>query len=111
MERSSFGIRLKELREEANYSQKELAPLLNVSVNTISSYERGLIHPSDQTKIKIMEVFNVTMDYLLGVSDLKSCTSENDVIDLPSGLSRRAQRDIRFVIEFILDKERKGFYK
>lgn len=111
MERSSFGIRLKELREEANYSQKELAPLLQVSVNTISAYERGLMHPSDQTKIKMMKVFNVSMDYLLGITDLKYCKNEGDILYLPSGLSRKMQREIRFAIEFILDKEHKGFYK
>lgn len=111
MKCSSLSIRIKELREEANFSQKELAPLLAVSVNTVSSYERGLIHPSDQTKLNIMKVFNVTMDYLLGITDLRYISLNSDIIYLPSGLSRIAQRDIRFAIEFILEKERRGFYK
>lgn len=64
-----FGERLKELRNEKKLSQKELAGLLNVSGNTVHSWERDKQEPSMSTLLKISEIFEVTLDYLYGKSD------------------------------------------
>ncbi len=59
------GDRLKELREEKEFTQEELGKFLNVSRQTISGYESGAIEPSIANLVKIANIFNVSLDYLL----------------------------------------------
>ncbi|MDS1004755.1 helix-turn-helix transcriptional regulator [Clostridium sporogenes] len=61
-----FGDRLKELREEKEMTQEELGKLLNVSRQTVSGYEAGAIEPSISNLVKLADIFNVSLDYLLG---------------------------------------------
>lgn len=64
-----FGKRFYELRKEHNYTQHKLAKLLNISRSTISKYETGDLFPEIHTLIKIAKLFNVSLDYLIGLSD------------------------------------------
>ena len=66
-----IGTRLCDLRKMRNMTQKELAEKLSLSVNSISMYERGLSTPNDDVKIKIAQIFHVSLDYLLGNVDEK----------------------------------------
>lgn len=61
-----FGQILSELRIEHGMYQKELAAHLNVSISTISNYEKGNHHPDLDTLCKLANLFGVTTDYLLG---------------------------------------------
>lgn len=65
----SFGIKLKRLRDEKELTQKELGELLGFTRATISSYERCALYPSIEALIKICQFFNVSADYMLGLSD------------------------------------------
>lgn len=67
----SFAMRLKKLREQKKLNQTELANLLEVSNGSISKWERGDRQPDYETLEKIADTFNVTIDYLLGRSDIK----------------------------------------
>ncbi len=62
-------MRLKKLRESENMSQEELAKQLNLSQSSIAYYESDKKQPGQKTVIKIAKIFNVTIDYLYGVSD------------------------------------------
>jgi transcriptional regulator with XRE-family HTH domain len=64
-----LGYRLRELRKDRDLSQAQLAKQLNVSVYTISSYECEKTVPSDDIKLKIAKMFDVSLDYLLGLVD------------------------------------------
>jgi len=64
----SFSKRLKELRKENRISQKKLAVVLNVSPATISRYEQETISPTEENIVKTAMYFNVSADYLLGLS-------------------------------------------
>lgn len=68
----SFGGRLKELRLEKNISQQELGNLLLIARSSISKYEQNIQFPDFPTLIKISEIFNVSVDYLLCKSDFKT---------------------------------------
>jgi transcriptional regulator with XRE-family HTH domain len=65
----NFGTRLKTLRTESNYTQSQLAQKLSVTKSMISAYETGIRLPSFETLILISQIFGVTTDYLLGVSE------------------------------------------
>lgn len=72
----NFGQRLKLLREQNKMYQSELASKLNLAPSTISMYERGDRDPDTSTLFKIAQIFNVTTDYLLGITDTKSPINE-----------------------------------
>ena len=64
-----FAQRLKELREETNLTQSEVAKQCNLSCQCISSLEMGTRNPTGSTIIALADLFGVTSDYLLGRSD------------------------------------------
>lgn len=77
-----FSAKLKSLRTEYNMSQTDLAKLLGVSRSCISSYENKQRSPDQETLIKIASLFNVSTDYLLGVSvsDIEKYAVYSDVL-------------------------------
>jgi len=62
----NFGNRLRQLRKEKGLTQAELAKLLSIGESTISFYESGKRQPDYETLIRIADLFNVSVDYLLG---------------------------------------------
>ena len=62
-----LGEILRELRKDRGMTQSDLAELLSLSPLTISAYECGRSSPDDDVKIKIAKIFNVSLDYLLGL--------------------------------------------
>ena len=60
---------LKELRKEAGYSQKQIAEKLCISQQTYSDYENGKTEPTTDTLIRISKIYNVSLDFLLGMED------------------------------------------
>lgn len=65
-------FRIKEAREKAGYSQKELAEIIGVAPNTFHGYESGKHDPKSDLLIKIANTCHVTTDFLLGTSDSMS---------------------------------------
>jgi transcriptional regulator with XRE-family HTH domain len=63
------GERLKSLRELRQYTHAELAALLDVGYAQINRYESGRITPTGDVIARIAAVFNVSTDYLLGLTD------------------------------------------
>ena len=62
-------IRLKELRQERDLSQQELAKLLGVSRATYSRYENGKREIPLTLLIKLADIFKTSIDYIVGRSD------------------------------------------
>ena len=58
--------RVRELREDRDLKQREIAEYLNVSQNTYSQYENGVISLTAETLIKLADYYGVTVDYILG---------------------------------------------
>lgn len=65
MKNNSFGKRLKELRIEKGFSQRELGKIFNVCNQTISFWETGSREPDLDTLVKIVKFFDVTYEDLL----------------------------------------------
>lgn len=64
-------FRLKELRKKRRISQLKLAFDLNMNQNTISRYENMEREADYKTLIKIADYFDVSLDYLLGRTDIE----------------------------------------
>lgn len=67
-----FKIRLIQLREEANLTQKQLAEAVKIPNSTLNRYETGIRVPDYDTLIMIADFFDVTTDYLLGRTEKRS---------------------------------------
>ena len=61
----TFGEKISKLRKEYNYTQEQLADILNVSRQTVSKWESDIAYPEMHKLIKIGELFECSMDYLL----------------------------------------------
>lgn len=72
-----FGRRLQILREQNEMTQEQLAKLVSLSQQTIGHYEKGRANPSMETVILLAQLFNVSTDYLLGLTDDKSTARKN----------------------------------
>ena len=81
-----FSKRLKELRLANCETQKDLANAIEVGRTTISEYESGKIVPKQEGLLRIANHFNVSVDYLTGVSNTPATRKQN-VSDLDSLLN------------------------
>ncbi|MGX7150195.1 helix-turn-helix domain-containing protein [Enterococcus ureasiticus] len=63
--------RIRELREDNDYTQREVAALLNVGQRTYADYEYGKTRIPLDSIIKLAKFYNVDMNYICGVSDMK----------------------------------------
>lgn len=68
----SFGERLQELRKKKNLTQLALADIINVNVQTLARYEKNQRDPSIKTLFFLSRYFNVSIDYLLGKTDIEN---------------------------------------
>lgn len=64
-----FNERLKMIRIESGKTQKDVYLELGISPNGYASYEQGRTEPNVDTLIKLCKIFDVSADYLLGLTD------------------------------------------
>lgn len=62
-------MRIKDLREDADLTQKELAEFLNIRQNTYSQYETGMRQLPIDALMKLALYFNTSTDYILELTD------------------------------------------
>lgn len=71
--------RIRDMREDMDLTQKQVADMFNCSQQVYSNYELGQRGIPTDILIKIAKLYNVTTDYLLGLSDVKNpYGGEND---------------------------------
>ena len=63
--------RMRNLREDKDLKQKDIAKMLNVAQTTYSDYENGKINMPTSILIKLAELYNTSIDYLLGMTDTR----------------------------------------
>jgi len=103
--------RIKILREEFNMTQQELANKLQGAKSTIAMYENETRKPSYEVLIKLSDIFNCSIDYLLGKSDIRNVDLSNiriaqhNGIDT-NGLSEEDIEEIKKQVEYM--KWKKG---
>ena len=62
-------LRIRDLREDADLTQKEIAEYLNGNQSNYSKTERGQRALSLDDAIKLAELYKVSLDYLVGLTD------------------------------------------
>lgn len=65
-------MRLKDLREDNDLLQRDVAEYLNIRQNTYSQYENGQRQLPIDVLIKLSEFYKVSTDYILGLTSKKS---------------------------------------
>ncbi len=69
--------RIKELRENAGFSQSQLAKKLDISRSAVNAWEMGLSMPTTQYVVAMAKLFHVTSDFLLGIESGYTLRIEN----------------------------------
>lgn len=72
---SDFSERLTKLRQKHKMNQETLAKKLKISKSSVGMYERGQREPSHDTLMQIADIFEVSLDYLMGREDEPSLSS------------------------------------
>ena len=97
--------RIKQLRLEKNITQEELAFQLQTSQQRISKLERHMIPLSEGMIERCVEIFGVTADYLLGISDVQV---EVEIgLSCPKELPDVQLQELLYYFGSLNDKQRK----
>jgi len=81
---------LKGLRKQKKLTQQDLAEIIGVDRVTLARYESGARLPSLEVLIKLADFFEVSVDYLLGRTDLPSAKNENKEPVLDESITKAA---------------------
>lgn len=67
-----MGEKLKSMRVEKKLTQKQVADRIGLAISAVSSYESGTRYPSYDALVKLSQIFHVSTDYLLGITDKRN---------------------------------------
>ncbi len=109
MHRVGVGDRIRNLREEREMSQIELAKIIGINNSVLSRIESGKRDVEDFLLVKFSEYFGVTSDYLLGRTDDRNSRELPETVAayLPEGfdeLSPEAKEEILNFIDYVMVK-------
>ena len=107
-----FSERLKKLRKQAQLTQVDVAEKLGISQPAYASWERGIKKPTQENLVKIAQVLNVSVDYLVGNSEEK--IDELDNIELlfrmnSKGLTEEEKEIFKKELIEFMEKRKKAF--
>ncbi len=105
----SFGSRLREIRIEKNISQKSVAMDIGISSNTISQYESNSRFPNEDLLKRLCTYYNISSDYLLGLTDTKHTPFSKEEAKDKMMLSK--QLDMVYEIIDVINKQKSEDYK
>ena len=95
---TTFGRRLKQLRQDKNLRQDQLASLIGLNKTAIHYYETDQRQPPYDTLIRLATIFNVTTDFLLGCE-------RNSMLDV-SGLTPAEIKILRTLVADMAEKNK-----
>ena len=109
-----LGERLRKLSVYSHWTQEGLAKRLNMDVSTISGYENGSRRPDIETLINLAELFEVSIDYLVGRPEMiksieLSDTEIFDDIQLEIDNEPLSYEDKQYLLAII--REKRNLYR
>lgn len=105
-----FGERLRELRTDRNIRQEEIAQHLGITRQAYGKYESDERQPSYNILVKIADYFNVSLDYLLGRTNIKTPYyiireirngDESEYFDYTMSILRRNVKNLKFIYSLL----------
>ena len=93
-----FGERLTQIRKKKKLSQAEVGKLLDIDGDAYGRYERNEVKPSIDMAAKIADVFSVSLDYLIGKTDLEF---DDDTLKRIEEISRLSDKNKEVVYTFL----------
>ncbi|MDU6318242.1 MAG: helix-turn-helix transcriptional regulator [Streptococcus mitis] len=105
---------MKTLRKQVKLTQAQIAEKLNISQQAYASWERGAKKPTQENLVKIAQILNVSVDYLVG--NLDNTEDELDNIELLFSMNSKGLTDEekeifkKELIEF-MEERKKAFNK
>ena len=106
MYRNIIGARIGQLREQNKETQNTLSEAIGVNRKTVDNWEQGIREIKAPDIIKLTQHFDVSADYLLGLSDISSANASMVSAHRYTGLSEKA---LEF-LNFLCDKDENGIY-
>lgn len=110
-----FGDRIKAIRQERGFTQKQLANLLGVTEQAVSKYERGTSYPDITMLNGISEVLDCSLDYLFQYESGKKNLISQDSLERKAEINRQLLPDIitlKFsekLVPLLLEESKQGF--
>lgn len=108
----NFNLRLKQLRQRHKLTQSELAEILGLKPTAISNYESKRNEPSFDKLIALSKYFDVSCDYLLGISDaylpVGGEVLDKDIVDffnLYQQLDQESTTELKSYVEYLIYKQ------
>ena len=110
-----LGDRLRAIRKEHGLTQQNIADVLGVDRTTYTVYEGGSITPSPATLVKLSQIYNVTVGYLIGVEEnhpeLRKIPDEKQREKLlssdPISLLKKEEKELLLYFRVISDEEKR----
>ena len=88
--------RIKDLREDRDLRQADVAEAIGIDQRSLSNYETGKTNPDSSVVVRLARFFGVSCDYLLGVSDV-SFTDNREVVRELEDIRRRLEEIQRYL--------------
>lgn len=99
--------RIKFLREELDMTQQELADKLDGAKSTVAMYEKGDRKPSMEILLKLSEIFNCSIDYILGKSDIRNPEDYKYAYHRPKEAEGLSDEEINDALRFYKEMKKK----
>ena len=72
-----YRLKIRELREDSDYTQSYIASILSIGQRTYADYELGKTRIPVESLIRLAKLYNVDMNYICGISEKKSMFPQN----------------------------------
>ncbi len=104
-----YGLieRLKQLREEKELRQGDIAKVLNITASAYGFYEQKRIEPNIEVLNKLASFYDVSVDYILGRTDIRNMR-EVTGLNLEE-LSRQDIEYVKIIVRAFREKQKKDF--
>lgn len=100
----SLGAIIKTLRTEKNMTQTDLADKLNLTKSNISKYENNVVDPSIEVLKVMSDIFDVSIDYLLGKTNVRNYSETFAAHTDDEDLSDEAKAELENFKDYLRNK-------
>ena len=111
MQESSISEKIKELRTDLKMNQKNFSAAIGIRQSTLSSYENGVVTPSNDVLLTIAQKFHVSLDWLFGLSENKvQISTLSDILWVLLQMNESNELDINNKLPGDIETETQKWY-